>query len=341
METSSRGAPSESPLPKGVREVVGRRLSPSLSPDRQCSAGARLGHRGSDRLRRRRSPSRTSSEDAVLDALDEATAASLLRETSSGAYEFVHPLVRSTIYTNLGSARTASAPPAYRRGPLAASRAAIRYLSPTTLIRAERRSTRGSSSNWRRPASEAHAAPWRSTRAVSYLGRALDALSRRSGLRQALCGSADVSCSSPWATAERLGRRCRPHRDTLLAGRTTRAGPRSKATCWHAPFWPTIAASRARSARSTREQLEVRRGRAGGRRTLATPPSGALALGDGARNHLGRPRTPSTESSGRGGGNRPRRLGDECLSVRTHGPPLTSPDQCRTRFRCDRGDSLP
>jgi hypothetical protein len=44
-------------------------------------------------------------EEVVLDALDEATAAYIVRETPSGSYEFVHPLVRSTIYTNLGSAR--------------------------------------------------------------------------------------------------------------------------------------------------------------------------------------------------------------------------------------------
>ncbi len=44
-------------------------------------------------------------EDLVLDALDEATAAAIVRETPSGSYEFVHPLVRSTLYANLGSAR--------------------------------------------------------------------------------------------------------------------------------------------------------------------------------------------------------------------------------------------
>ena len=44
-------------------------------------------------------------EDIVLDALDEATGAAIVRETPSGSYEFVHPLVRSTLYANLGSAR--------------------------------------------------------------------------------------------------------------------------------------------------------------------------------------------------------------------------------------------
>ncbi len=45
------------------------------------------------------------SEDAVLDALDEATAASLLRETLSGAYEFTNAIVRSTLYDGLSRPR--------------------------------------------------------------------------------------------------------------------------------------------------------------------------------------------------------------------------------------------
>ena len=45
------------------------------------------------------------SEDAVLDALDEATAASLLRETLSGAYEFTNAIVRSTLYNGLSRPR--------------------------------------------------------------------------------------------------------------------------------------------------------------------------------------------------------------------------------------------
>ncbi|MGD0593539.1 MAG: BTAD domain-containing putative transcriptional regulator [Acidimicrobiales bacterium] len=96
---------SELGIPEGVREVVGRRLS-RLSP----TANAVLALASvigavidfdvvvavSDL-----------SEDAVLDALDEATAASLLRETSSGAYEFTHALVRSTLYDELSAARRA------------------------------------------------------------------------------------------------------------------------------------------------------------------------------------------------------------------------------------------
>ena len=44
-------------------------------------------------------------EDIVLDALDEATGAAIVRETPSGSYEFVHPLIQSTLYHNLGPAR--------------------------------------------------------------------------------------------------------------------------------------------------------------------------------------------------------------------------------------------
>jgi DNA-binding SARP family transcriptional activator len=47
-------------------------------------------------------------EDVVLDALDEATTSLILRETSSGDYEFTHALVRSTLYEDLGSARRRS-----------------------------------------------------------------------------------------------------------------------------------------------------------------------------------------------------------------------------------------
>src|SRR6202012_670470 len=50
-------------------------------------------------------------EDVVLDALDEATSAAIVRETASGAYEFVHPVVRSALYGGLGSARGKPRPP--------------------------------------------------------------------------------------------------------------------------------------------------------------------------------------------------------------------------------------
>jgi DNA-binding SARP family transcriptional activator len=96
---------SQLAIPEGVREVVGRRLSRLSETANSVLALAsvigpvidfdvlvvvsELG------------------EDAVLDALDEASAASLLRETSSGAYEFTHALVRSTLYDELSAARRA------------------------------------------------------------------------------------------------------------------------------------------------------------------------------------------------------------------------------------------
>ncbi len=96
---------SELGIPEGVRETVGRRLS-RLSK----SANAVLGLASvigavvdvdvlvavSDL-----------DEEVVLDALDAATAAALLRETSSGAYEFTHALVRSTLYDELSATRRA------------------------------------------------------------------------------------------------------------------------------------------------------------------------------------------------------------------------------------------
>ncbi len=94
---------------------------------------------------------------------------------------------------------------------------------------------RGSSSNWRRPASEAHAALWHLTRAVGYLEAGAGCtFARRStppgALRQRRCELlVALGTPSGWAGLP-------SHRDTLLGSRRTGAGPRSKATCWHAPF---------------------------------------------------------------------------------------------------------
>ncbi|HXW35376.1 MAG TPA: BTAD domain-containing putative transcriptional regulator, partial [Acidimicrobiales bacterium] len=98
-------AASDLEIPEGVREVVGRRLS-RLSETAQAVLaltaviGAVLDFDvlvGISGLK----------EDAVLDALDEATTASLLRETSSGSYEFSHALVRSTLYDEQSAVRRA------------------------------------------------------------------------------------------------------------------------------------------------------------------------------------------------------------------------------------------
>jgi DNA-binding SARP family transcriptional activator len=96
---------SELGVPDGVREVIGRRLSRLSDTANAVLAVASVIGAVIDfdvavvvsGL----------SEEAVLDALDEATAASLLRETSSGTYEFTHAIVRSTLYEGLGATRRA------------------------------------------------------------------------------------------------------------------------------------------------------------------------------------------------------------------------------------------
>ncbi len=92
-------------IPEGVREVVGRRLNRlSTATNEVLTTASVIGAvidfdvlvAVSDLT-----------EDAVLDALDEATAASLLRETLSGSYEFTNAIVRSTLYDELSAARRA------------------------------------------------------------------------------------------------------------------------------------------------------------------------------------------------------------------------------------------
>jgi DNA-binding SARP family transcriptional activator len=107
--TRSDGAPgadldiSDLAVPEGVREIVGRRLSRLSEPANALLAlasvvGAVIDF---DVL----VAVSGMSEDDVLDALDEASAAALLRETSAGTYEFNHALVRSTLYDELSVAR--------------------------------------------------------------------------------------------------------------------------------------------------------------------------------------------------------------------------------------------
>jgi DNA-binding SARP family transcriptional activator len=92
-------------VPEGVREVIGRRLT-RLSPAAKQSLtlasvigeniefDALVAVAGVD-------------EETVLDALDEAVAAVLLRETAAGGYEFAHAIVRSTLYGQLSGPRRA------------------------------------------------------------------------------------------------------------------------------------------------------------------------------------------------------------------------------------------
>ncbi len=94
---------SDLAIPEGVREVIGRRLNRLAKGTNEIlTTAAVIGAvidfdvlvAVSD-----------SSEEAVLDALDEATAVSLLRETLAGSYEFTNAIIRSTLYDELSVAR--------------------------------------------------------------------------------------------------------------------------------------------------------------------------------------------------------------------------------------------
>jgi class 3 adenylate cyclase len=94
---------SELGISEGVREVVGRRLSRlSETANSVLAVSSVIGALVDVGLL---VSVAGVPEDAVLDALDEATAAALLRETASGAYEFTHALVRSTLYDEQSATR--------------------------------------------------------------------------------------------------------------------------------------------------------------------------------------------------------------------------------------------
>ena len=90
-------------IPEGVREVIGRRLN-RLSEDANTvlSIASVVGQAMDVEVLVAVS---ALPEDAVIDALDEASAAALLRESASGTYEFTHALVRSTLYDELSATR--------------------------------------------------------------------------------------------------------------------------------------------------------------------------------------------------------------------------------------------
>ena len=90
-------------IPEGVREVVGRRLGRlSEAANTVLSIASVVGQAVDVDVLVAVS---ALAEDAVIDALDEATAAALLRESASGTYEFTHALVRSTLYDELSATR--------------------------------------------------------------------------------------------------------------------------------------------------------------------------------------------------------------------------------------------
>ena len=101
------GEVAELGLPQSVREVVGRRVERLGSEARTALSAAAVIGRDFDldlllavlEL----------SEDRLLDLLDEAVAASLLKESSerTGRFTFTHGLVEHTLYEDLGRARRA------------------------------------------------------------------------------------------------------------------------------------------------------------------------------------------------------------------------------------------
>ena len=185
-------------------------------------------------------------EEGVLDALDEATAAAIVRETPSGSYEFVHPLVRSTIYTNLGSARRHQRhrhiAEALLQRPGSDPASVSYHLDRANVVDPRDRRATGDSRE------QSAAAPCiRRERQLSQPGVGC---ARDGSIRQARRRSADVNCLSHWAP-QSDGPACR--RTAIPSSRPHNSRRTSvKATCWHAPFWRTIAVLRVRSARSTR-----------------------------------------------------------------------------------------
>ncbi len=102
-----RGAIAELGIPEGVREVIGRRLGRlSEATSRILGLAAVIGRQFDVALLAKIAET---SEDAVLDALDEATAAALVSEVRGGAEQFTfrHALIRTTLYEELSATRRA------------------------------------------------------------------------------------------------------------------------------------------------------------------------------------------------------------------------------------------
>jgi tetratricopeptide (TPR) repeat protein len=94
-------------IPEGVREVIGRRLGRLLEgTNRLLGLAAVLGRQFDVPLLAKVAET---SEDAVLDALDEATAAALVSEVRGSAetFTFRHALIRTTLYEELSATRRA------------------------------------------------------------------------------------------------------------------------------------------------------------------------------------------------------------------------------------------
>ncbi len=102
-----RGAITALGIPEGVREVIGRRLGRlSEATTRILGLAAVIGRQFDLALLAKIAET---SEDAVLDALDEATAAALVAEVRGGDEQFAfrHALIRTTLYEELSAPRRA------------------------------------------------------------------------------------------------------------------------------------------------------------------------------------------------------------------------------------------
>ncbi|MHB8463315.1 MAG: ATP-binding protein [Acidimicrobiales bacterium] len=95
--------PDHVSVPEGVRDVVGRRLNRlSTCANETLSVGAVVGREFDvDVL----AGVVDATDDAMLDALDEAVRARLVEETGVDRYRFAHALVRTTLYEELSATR--------------------------------------------------------------------------------------------------------------------------------------------------------------------------------------------------------------------------------------------
>ena len=87
-------------LPEGIREAIGRRLNLlSAVCNDVLTTAAVIGHEF--RLDVLIRASRPHTDDAVIEALDQALAAHIVEETDSGLFQFTHTLLRITLYDEL------------------------------------------------------------------------------------------------------------------------------------------------------------------------------------------------------------------------------------------------
>jgi len=94
-------------IPQGVKEAIGRRLSRLSEQTNKVLSLASVIGRGFDLALLAKIAEL--SEDAILDAIDEAKAAVLVTETSGETdhYAFTHALIRTTLYDELSASRRA------------------------------------------------------------------------------------------------------------------------------------------------------------------------------------------------------------------------------------------